>query len=196
MNLLAFLAKDLGQGEPRIFDVEGYEHAVRLWTVVLEIAVLMAQFPSQADRAALLRVPHARPRLRQCRRPADVVRHPLRLGRRPPDLRHADRDHDRHQLRDVGRDGEGAWPLPRLQEEPRGHAARDAQPPPRRLRRALRLREGRDAAGPARPQGLPATRRWSSTPSAPGTAWSSTAPRTASATRRSRWWRRPAPSAW
>ena len=48
MNLLAFLAKDLGQGEPRIFDVEGYEHAVRLWTVVLEIAVLMAQFPSQA----------------------------------------------------------------------------------------------------------------------------------------------------
>ena len=47
MNLLAFLAKDLGQGEPRIFDVEGYEHAVRLWTVVLEIAVLMAQFPSK-----------------------------------------------------------------------------------------------------------------------------------------------------
>jgi ribonucleoside-diphosphate reductase alpha chain len=47
MNLLAFLAKDLGQGEPRIFDVDGYEHAVRLWTVVLEIAVLMAQFPSK-----------------------------------------------------------------------------------------------------------------------------------------------------
>jgi len=47
MNLLAFLGKDLGQGEPRIFDVEGFEHAVRLWTVVLEIAVLMAQFPSK-----------------------------------------------------------------------------------------------------------------------------------------------------
>ncbi len=47
MNLLAFLAKDLGQGEARLFDVEGYEHAVRLWTVVLEIAVLMAQFPSK-----------------------------------------------------------------------------------------------------------------------------------------------------
>ena len=29
------------------FDVEGYEHAVRLWTVVLEISVLMAQFPSR-----------------------------------------------------------------------------------------------------------------------------------------------------
>jgi ribonucleoside-diphosphate reductase alpha chain len=29
------------------FDVEGYEHAVRLWTVVLEISVMMAQFPSR-----------------------------------------------------------------------------------------------------------------------------------------------------
>ncbi len=28
------------------FDVEGFEYAVRLWTVTLEIAVLMAQFPS------------------------------------------------------------------------------------------------------------------------------------------------------
>ena len=30
------------------FDVEAYEHAVRIWTVVLEISVLMAQFPSEA----------------------------------------------------------------------------------------------------------------------------------------------------
>ncbi len=29
------------------FDVEGYEHLCRLWTVVLEISVLMAQFPSR-----------------------------------------------------------------------------------------------------------------------------------------------------
>ena len=36
------------------FDVESYEHAVRLWTIVLEICVLMAQFPSQGDRQALL----------------------------------------------------------------------------------------------------------------------------------------------
>ncbi|MEO0620789.1 MAG: vitamin B12-dependent ribonucleotide reductase [Pseudomonadota bacterium] len=39
LNLLAFL-KD------GVFDHEGYEHAVRLWTVTLEISVLMAQFPS------------------------------------------------------------------------------------------------------------------------------------------------------
>ena len=29
------------------FDTEGFEHAVRLWTLTLEIAVLMAQFPSK-----------------------------------------------------------------------------------------------------------------------------------------------------
>src|SRR5262249_6251207 len=29
------------------YDVAGYEHAVRLWTIVLEISVLMAQFPSR-----------------------------------------------------------------------------------------------------------------------------------------------------
>ncbi len=29
------------------FDIAGYEHAVRLWTIVLEISVLMAQFPSR-----------------------------------------------------------------------------------------------------------------------------------------------------
>ncbi|CAN5526441.1 vitamin B12-dependent ribonucleotide reductase [soil metagenome] len=41
LNLLRF-RKDNGQ-----FDVTAYEHAVRLWTMVLEISVLMAQFPSK-----------------------------------------------------------------------------------------------------------------------------------------------------
>ncbi|MFO0998476.1 MAG: vitamin B12-dependent ribonucleotide reductase [Alphaproteobacteria bacterium] len=41
LNLMAFRKAD-GR-----FDVEAYEHAVRLWTVVLEISVLMAQFPSR-----------------------------------------------------------------------------------------------------------------------------------------------------
>ena len=57
LNLLTF-RDDKTKGN---FNVENYEHAVRLWTVVLEISVLMAQFPSQADRAAVLRIPHARP---------------------------------------------------------------------------------------------------------------------------------------
>ena len=41
LNLMAF-RKDDGS-----FDVEAYEHAIRLWTLVLEIAVTMAQFPSR-----------------------------------------------------------------------------------------------------------------------------------------------------
>ena len=42
INLLRFV--DEGTGE---FDIEAYEHATRLWTIVLEISVLMAQFPSR-----------------------------------------------------------------------------------------------------------------------------------------------------
>jgi ribonucleoside-diphosphate reductase alpha chain len=42
LNLLQFRDETTKQ-----FDVEGYEHAVRLWTIVLEISVLMAQFPSK-----------------------------------------------------------------------------------------------------------------------------------------------------
>ena len=41
LNLMAFLGKD---GD---FDIESFEHGTRLWTVVLEISVLMAQFPSR-----------------------------------------------------------------------------------------------------------------------------------------------------
>lgn len=41
INLLAYRDAD---GH---FDVEGYEHSVRLWTIVLEISVMMAQFPSK-----------------------------------------------------------------------------------------------------------------------------------------------------
>src|SRR6202045_3402420 len=34
--------------EGKRFDVDAYEHLCRLWTIVLEIAVMMAQFPSKA----------------------------------------------------------------------------------------------------------------------------------------------------
>jgi ribonucleoside-diphosphate reductase alpha chain len=42
LNLLTFRDEKTGK-----FQVENYEHAVRLWTVVLEISVMMAQFPSK-----------------------------------------------------------------------------------------------------------------------------------------------------
>jgi ribonucleoside-diphosphate reductase alpha chain len=52
LNLLSFHAPTVpfpasGGELGRAYDVEGYEHAVRLWTIVLEISVLMAQFPSR-----------------------------------------------------------------------------------------------------------------------------------------------------
>src|SRR5262245_47227067 len=41
LNLLTFYDAATGR-----FDVESYRHATRLWTLVLEISVYMAQFPS------------------------------------------------------------------------------------------------------------------------------------------------------
>ena len=65
LNLMRF--DDAGAA----FDVETFRHASRLWTLVLEISVLMAQFPSREIAERQLRLPHARPRLRQPRRAAD-----------------------------------------------------------------------------------------------------------------------------
>ncbi len=42
LNLMKFYDPKTGK-----FDVAGYDHACRLWTVALEISVLMAQFPSR-----------------------------------------------------------------------------------------------------------------------------------------------------
>ncbi len=42
LNLLTFY-----DAETRTFDLEKFEHGVSLWTIVLEISVLMAQFPSR-----------------------------------------------------------------------------------------------------------------------------------------------------
>src|SRR5438105_1642010 len=43
LNLMQFRK---GEGV-KTFDVPAFEHAVRLWTIVLEVSVLMAQFPSR-----------------------------------------------------------------------------------------------------------------------------------------------------
>ncbi|MHC4446407.1 MAG: vitamin B12-dependent ribonucleotide reductase, partial [Planctomycetota bacterium] len=42
INLLKFYDADR-----RVFDTEGFGHAIRLWTIVLEISVLMASYPSR-----------------------------------------------------------------------------------------------------------------------------------------------------
>ena len=41
LNLMTF------RGDDGVFDVPAFEHACRLWTIVLEISVLMAQFPAK-----------------------------------------------------------------------------------------------------------------------------------------------------
>ena len=41
LNLMQFRKDDLS------FDISAFEHAVRFWTLTLEISVLMAQFPSK-----------------------------------------------------------------------------------------------------------------------------------------------------
>ena len=46
-NLASINLRRLFDENTQVFDVEGYEYLIRLWTVVLEVSVLMAQFPSQ-----------------------------------------------------------------------------------------------------------------------------------------------------
>ena len=115
-----------------------FEHCVRLWTMVLEISVLMAQFPSP-DRQAFLRVPHARAGLRQYRRPLMTPAFPTIQPRRPGHLRRHHRDHDRRCLRHLGRNGGRARSLPGYAENARAHAARHAQSPARGARASGRL---------------------------------------------------------
>ncbi len=109
MNLLAFRDE-----KTKNFDIVGYEHAVRLWTMVLKYLGDDGAVPVQGDdRATLLRVPHPRLRLRQHRRPPDVVG----IGYDSDAARAIGgaltRDHDRHQLRDLGGNGQGNWgPVP------------------------------------------------------------------------------------
>jgi len=43
LNVLTFF-----DAEAKHFDVEAYKHAIRIWTIVLEVSVLMASFPSEA----------------------------------------------------------------------------------------------------------------------------------------------------
>src|SRR5207249_447036 len=45
INLMRF--HDENAPPDACFDVEGFRHACRLWTLALEISVLMAQFPSR-----------------------------------------------------------------------------------------------------------------------------------------------------
>jgi ribonucleoside-diphosphate reductase alpha chain len=47
-NLASLNVMKFFDASERRFDIEGFKHAVRIWTIVLEISVLMASFPSEA----------------------------------------------------------------------------------------------------------------------------------------------------
>ncbi|TVQ59009.1 MAG: adenosylcobalamin-dependent ribonucleoside-diphosphate reductase [Phycisphaerales bacterium] len=46
-NLASINVLKFYDSQTRTFDVQGYEHAIDLWTIVLEVSVLMAAFPSR-----------------------------------------------------------------------------------------------------------------------------------------------------
>ena len=48
LNLLKFLRPNASDSDQFPLDIPAYTHAIRLWTIVLELSVLMAQFPSEA----------------------------------------------------------------------------------------------------------------------------------------------------
>ena len=47
-NLASLNVMTFYDAEHRLFDIEAFKHATRIWTIVLEISVLMASFPSEA----------------------------------------------------------------------------------------------------------------------------------------------------
>jgi len=46
-NLASINLGQLYDSKTKEFDIKGFKHAVRIWTIVLEVSVLMAQFPSR-----------------------------------------------------------------------------------------------------------------------------------------------------
>ncbi len=119
--------------------------------------------PVQGDRARQLRLPHARPGLRQHGRPRDAPRPAVRLARGHRAVRRADRDHALLVARRERRDGGRAGAVLGLRAQRRGHAARRPQPPQRGVRgRPRGVRGPLGAAGAHRRRDLrarPAGRR-------------------------------------
>ena len=191
LNLLKFY--DAASGR---FDVDSFRHASRLWTLILEISVYMAQFPSvsvaqksydfrtlglgYANMGSLLMVQGC-PTIR--RRAGPSARADLR-----PDARGL--------LRHVRGDGRRGRAVPALRGQPRSHAARRPQPSPRRLRRPARAVRRADRSRRSASTSATAPPTCWRPPAASATAWWTWARSMAIATPRSRASRRPAPSAW
>ena len=121
VNLMAFRKADGS------FDIEAYEHAIKLWTVVLEIAVTMAQFPSRRIaqlsyeyRTLGLGYANIGGLLMASGIPYDSAAGRALCGALTAIMTGV-------VLRDQRRDGAGAASLPRLCGESRSHAQGHAQ---------------------------------------------------------------------
>jgi ribonucleoside-diphosphate reductase alpha chain len=130
LNLLTFRSE-----KTKIFDIESYEHAVRLWTIVLEISVMMAQFPSKniaelSYRYRTLGLGYANigGLLMSSGIPYDSSEARAYCGALSALMTGI-------FLRHLRRDGARTRHLPRLCAEPRAYAARDPQSPSRGARR-------------------------------------------------------------
>ncbi len=168
LNLLAFRREDGS------FAVAEFQHAVRLWTLVLEISVMMAQFP--AREIARLSYAYRTLGLGYANLGGLLMADGHRLWQRggPGDRRRGDRAVDRGELRDLGRDGGRTRRLSRLsQGTARGCCGSSAIiAAPRMARSAVtrgwRSRRCRSTAPIARTsrsslrRAPPGTRRWRS----------------------------------
>ena len=126
LNLVSFRPRG-DSSEAGIIDVKAFAHGCRLWTLVLEISVMMAQFPSKEIAQALLRVPHAWPWLCQSRRSPYGVGAWLRLRRGTRADGGGFGAHDGRVLCDLGGNGEGTGRLLRLWPERDRHASCHAE---------------------------------------------------------------------
>ena len=130
------------------------EHAVRLWTMVLEISVLMAQFPSREIaqlsyefRTLGLGYANIGGLLMSSGIPYDSDAGRAICGALSAIMTGVSYATSAEMAAELGA-------FPRFAENRERDAARDPQSPPRRLWRTHRLRAARHPAGAARPRGL------------------------------------------
>jgi ribonucleoside-diphosphate reductase alpha chain len=121
LNVLTFF-----DPESRRFDIEGFRHAIRLWTIVLEISVLMASFPSEEIAKLSYRF------------------RTLGLGfaNLGAMLMQAGIPYDSDAGRALCAALSAARAVSRFRRKPRGHAARHPKSHPRRMERRDQQRRG------------------------------------------------------
>ena len=135
LNLLAFRDRSGGG----ILDVKAFAHACRLWTIVLEISVTMAQFPSKEIAQLSYEYRTLGLGFANLGGLLDGLRPWLRLGQGPRAYGGDFRADDRRLLRHLRNHGQGTGRFRRLRPERHAHAPRHAQPPARGLRQGQRL---------------------------------------------------------